>query len=156
MKDKLRKIACGRKLAQRLMSGVGVCPVVVLAQIAALDDEPRFRRVTDVGAFLGLTPQEYKSAHTDRSGHISKCRDRLSKHSSSASNSTMTALAVGPFSAPNDAGFYQLLTHSHALPAIDLAFVNSNPPQRLQPTACKSRAPQSFDYVRTFTHQPPQ
>lgn len=56
IEDELREIACGSELAQRLMTGVGVGPVVTLAYIATLDDEPGFRRVTDVGGFFGLTP----------------------------------------------------------------------------------------------------
>jgi len=41
-----------------------------------LDDQARFNRATDVGAFLGLTPRRYQSGDTDWSGRISKCGDR--------------------------------------------------------------------------------
>lgn len=74
--DELREIARGSDLAQRLMTVPGVGPVVALAYIATLDDEARFKRATDVGAFLGLTPRRYQSGDTDWSGRISKCGDR--------------------------------------------------------------------------------
>jgi transposase len=74
--DELREIARGSDLANRLMTVPGVGPVVALAYIATLDDEARFKRATDVGAFLGLTPRRYQSGDTDWSGRISKCGDR--------------------------------------------------------------------------------
>ena len=76
MEDELREIARGSDLAQRLMTVPGVGPVVALSYIATLDDETRFKRATDVGAFLGLTPKRYQSGDTDWSGRISKCGDR--------------------------------------------------------------------------------
>lgn len=76
MEDELREIARGRDLAQRLMTVPGVGPVVALSYIATLDNEARFKRATDVGAFLGLTPRRYQSGDTDWSGRISKCGDR--------------------------------------------------------------------------------
>lgn len=76
MDDELREIARGSDLARRLMTVPGVGPVVALAYIATLDDASRFRRATDVGAFLGLTPRRHQSGDTDWSGRISKCGDR--------------------------------------------------------------------------------
>ncbi len=76
IEEELREIARGSDLAGRLMTVPGVGPMVALAYIATLDDQSRFRRVTDVGAFLGLTPRRYQSGDTDRSGRISKCGDR--------------------------------------------------------------------------------
>jgi transposase len=40
-----------------------------------IDDPSRFRRATDVGAYLGLTPRRYQSGEVDRPGRISKRRD---------------------------------------------------------------------------------
>lgn len=76
MEDELREIARRSDLAQRLMTVPGVGPVVALSYIATLDDQARFKRATDVGAFLGLTPRRYQSGDTDWSGRISKCGDR--------------------------------------------------------------------------------
>ena len=76
MNDELQKIARGSELARRLMTVPGVGPVVALSYIATLDDASRFRRATDVGAFLGLTPRRHQSGDTDWSGRITKCGDR--------------------------------------------------------------------------------
>lgn len=76
VEDELREIAHGSDLAQRLMTVPGVGPVVALPYIATLDDQARFKRATDVGAFLSLTPRRYQSGDTDWSGRISKCGDR--------------------------------------------------------------------------------
>jgi transposase len=69
--------AIGRQipLARRLMTVPGVGTMVALSFIATIDDTGRFRRASDVGAFLGLTPRRYQSGETDYSGRISKCGD---------------------------------------------------------------------------------
>jgi transposase len=41
----------------------------------ALDDEKRFRRSVEFGAFLGLTPKRHQSGAVDWAGKISKCGD---------------------------------------------------------------------------------
>lgn len=73
--DDLRVIAKESKLARRLMTVPGVGPIVALNFIAVVDDASRFTKVSDVGAFLGLTPRRYQSGETDWSGRISKCGD---------------------------------------------------------------------------------
>jgi transposase len=62
-------------VARRLMTIPGIGPVTSLSFVALVDDAARFRRVGDVGAFLGLTPRRYQSGEMDRSGRISKCGD---------------------------------------------------------------------------------
>ena len=62
-------------VARRLMTIPGIGPVSSLNFVALVDDAARFRRVGDVGAFLGLTPRRYQSGEMDRSGRISKCGD---------------------------------------------------------------------------------
>ncbi|WCR03760.1 IS110 family transposase [Paracoccus saliphilus] len=73
--DELMHVAKQNTLARRLMTVPGVGPLVALNFIATLDDASRFRRSSDVGAFLGLTPRRYQSGEIDRSGRISKCGD---------------------------------------------------------------------------------
>lgn len=73
--DEVRIMARDSDLARRLMTVPGVGPIVALAYIATLDDEKRFRRSIDVGAFLGLTPKRHQSGEVDWSGKISKCGD---------------------------------------------------------------------------------
>ena len=73
--DEVRLMARESELAYRLMTVPGVGPIVALAYIATLDDEKRFRKSVDVGAFLGLTPKRHQSGEVDWSGKISKCGD---------------------------------------------------------------------------------
>ena len=73
--EEVRMMARESELARRLMTVPGVGPIVALAYIAKLDDEKRFRKSVDVGAFLGLTPKRHQSGAVDWSGKISKCAD---------------------------------------------------------------------------------
>jgi transposase len=73
--DDLKAIAKESTLAGRLMTVPGVGPIVALNFIALVDNPVRFRKVSDVGAFLGLTPRRYQSGEADWSGRISKCGD---------------------------------------------------------------------------------
>jgi hypothetical protein len=47
---------------------------------ATIDDPGRFKDSKAVAAHLGLTPRVYQSGEIDRSGHISKCGDKLMRH----------------------------------------------------------------------------
>ena len=73
IEDELHAIAKESALARRLMTVPGVGVLVALGFIATIDDASRFKKSSDVGAFLGLTPRRYQSGETDRSGRISKC-----------------------------------------------------------------------------------
>lgn len=53
----------------------GVGPIVALNFIALVDDAGRFRKVADVGTFLGLEPRRHQFGEVDYSGRISKCGD---------------------------------------------------------------------------------
>jgi len=75
LEDDLRAIAKESNLARRLMSIPGVGPLVSLNFIALVDDADRFRKASDVGAFLGLTPRRHQSGEVDYSGRVSKCGD---------------------------------------------------------------------------------
>jgi len=72
---KVQQLAKDAPLARRLTSIPGVGPIVSLSFIATIDDVARFRKATDVGAYLGLTPRRYQSGETDWSGRISKRGD---------------------------------------------------------------------------------
>ena len=71
----LKSIAKESELARRLMTIPGVGPIVSLNFITFVDDADRFHRVSDVGAFLGLTPRRHQSGEVDYSGRISKFGD---------------------------------------------------------------------------------
>ncbi len=75
LEDELVALAGKSHTARRLMTVPGVGAITALAFMATIDDPQRFRRSTDVGAFLGLTPRRYQSGEIDRSGRISKCGD---------------------------------------------------------------------------------
>jgi transposase len=72
----LKEKARDNEAARRLMTIPGVGTIVALNFVALVDDPTRFRRVADVGAFLGLTPKRHQSGEVDWSGRISKFGDR--------------------------------------------------------------------------------
>lgn len=71
----VKRKAKAHPVARRLMTIPGVGPVNALSFIALVDNPDRFGRVSDVGAFLGLTPKRYQSGEMDWSGRVSKCGD---------------------------------------------------------------------------------
>ncbi len=77
----LEKQARKDVVCKRLMTIPGVGPIISLAYKVTIDDPARFKVSKAVPAHLGLTPRIYQSGETDRSGHISKCGDRLLRHS---------------------------------------------------------------------------
>jgi transposase len=76
----LEKMAGSSEVTRRLMSVPGVGPTTAIAFVAAVDDPARFRRMADLGAYLGLTPRKYQSGEVDRNGAISKCGCRLTRY----------------------------------------------------------------------------
>ncbi len=71
----LKAMARANSTARRLMTIPGVGPIVSLSFMALVDDPTRFRKVSDVGAFLGLTPRRHQSGEMDWSGRVSRCGD---------------------------------------------------------------------------------
>lgn len=64
----------------RLETLPGVGPRVAEALVAILDRPERFRRGRQVGAYVGLTPRQYDSGQTQRSGRISKRGNATLRH----------------------------------------------------------------------------
>jgi transposase len=62
-----------------LMSVPGIGALSVLAYISTVEEPSRFSRSRSVGAHLGLTPRQYQSGESDRSGKISRCGDHLAR-----------------------------------------------------------------------------
>ena len=62
-----------------LMSVPGIGALSVLAYVSTVEDPMRFARSRSVGAHLGLTPRQYQSGESDRSGRISRCGDNLAR-----------------------------------------------------------------------------
>lgn len=62
-------------ICRRLMTMPGVGPVTALSFRAAVDVPSRFAKSRTVGAHFGLTPRQYQSGLTSRSGRISRSGD---------------------------------------------------------------------------------
>jgi len=76
----IKDLARADQTVRRLMTVPGVGPVTALAFASTVDDPQRFKRSSDVGAYLGLTPRRYQSGELDRTGRISKRGDRLTRY----------------------------------------------------------------------------
>jgi transposase len=72
----LVRLARGSDTCRRMVTVPGVGAITALTFLTAIDDPERFRRSSDVGAFLGLTPRRYQSGEVDLAGWISKAGDR--------------------------------------------------------------------------------
>jgi transposase len=77
---RLGQMARKDEVCKRLMTVSGVGPIVSLLFKATIDDPYRFADSKAVAAHLGLTPRVYQSGEVDRSGHVSKCGDKLMRH----------------------------------------------------------------------------
>lgn len=75
----LNQIARESRTCQILMTAPGVGALTAIAFASTIEDPSRFRRASDVGAYLGLTPMRYQSGEVDIGGRISKCGDRLTR-----------------------------------------------------------------------------
>jgi transposase len=80
MDKAVRRAAKANRVCTKLMSVPGVGPNTALAFYTCVDNPKRFIRVTDVGAYLGLTPKKYQSGEVDRNTSISKCGDRMTRY----------------------------------------------------------------------------
>jgi transposase len=72
----LVRLARGSDTCRRMATVPGVGAITALTFVTAIDGPGRFRRSSDVGAFLGLTPRRYQSGEVDLVGRISKAGDR--------------------------------------------------------------------------------
>ena len=64
-------------VCRRLMTIPGVGPVVALTYRVTIDVPARFRNSKAVGAAFGLTPSQYQSGESSRTGAISRCGDDM-------------------------------------------------------------------------------
>lgn len=70
--NEMRQLANTNDTCRRFMEIPGVGPICALSFYAAVGDPDRFRRCTDVGSYLGLTPKTHRSGLISRPGRISK------------------------------------------------------------------------------------
>lgn len=75
----LRAIARSDDTAIRLMTAPSIGHLTALAFISRIENPGRFRRSTDVGAYLGLVPKVHQSGEIDRTGRITKAGDNLTR-----------------------------------------------------------------------------
>ena len=68
----MSKLANENETCRRFMEIPGVGPICALTFYAAVGEPNRFRRCTDVGSYLGLTPKTHQSGLISRPGRISK------------------------------------------------------------------------------------
>lgn len=57
----------------------GVGPICAVSFYSAIEDPHRFRRASDVGAYLGLTPRRYQSGEVNRTLGITKNGNKLTR-----------------------------------------------------------------------------
>jgi transposase len=75
----LHAISRADEAAVRLMTVPGVGYLTALAFVSTIEKPERFRRSTDVGAYLGLTPRVHQSGQVERMGRISKTGDNMTR-----------------------------------------------------------------------------
>jgi transposase len=68
----LKQLASEMDVCRRFMEIPGVGPICALTFYASVGEPHRFRRSTDIGAYLGLTPKLHQSGLTRRVGRITK------------------------------------------------------------------------------------
>jgi transposase len=78
--QRLRELARRSPVCWRLMSVPGGRPIVALAFVATIEDVGRFRRMRDIGAYLGLTPKRYQSGETDVMLGIARQGNAMARH----------------------------------------------------------------------------
>jgi transposase len=72
-------LAKANPICKRMMTAPGVGPIVALSFVTAIDDPRRFKNASDVGAYFGLTPQQYQSGETDIMGAASRRGDVMTR-----------------------------------------------------------------------------
>lgn len=71
----IRVIVKNDDLCQRLMTIPGVGTLTALMFKCTIDNPHRFKKSSNVGVHLGLTPRKYASGEVDYNGRITKCGD---------------------------------------------------------------------------------
>jgi transposase len=76
---KVRATARANPICRRLMTVPGVGPIVSLSFVTAVDDPKRFKNVSNVGAYFGLTPRQEQSGESDIMGNTSRRGDVMTR-----------------------------------------------------------------------------
>jgi transposase len=73
LEEKLKNIAEKDKICRRFMTLDGVGPITALTYKSEIDDPTRFKKSRSVGAYIGMTSNQYSSGEKVLQGKISKC-----------------------------------------------------------------------------------
>lgn len=76
---RLASMAKSHPVCSRLLSVPGVGPLTALSFYSAIGNPDRFRRVRDVGPYLGLTPSLRQSGRFHQQGRISKMGNKMTR-----------------------------------------------------------------------------
>lgn len=88
----IERIADANDICRKFMAVPGVGPITAVSFYTAIENPLRFRRSSDVAAYLGLTPRIYQSGETTRSRRISRAGNVLTRtHLVSAATSMLRA-----------------------------------------------------------------
>lgn len=79
LEQEISDYAGSNDVCQRFTAIPGVSTITAVSFYSAIEDPTRFRRSTDVPAYLGLTPKIYRSGETNRSGGISKAGNVMTR-----------------------------------------------------------------------------
>ena len=79
LSKKVEATAKAHPVCKRLMTVPGVGPIVALSFVTAVDDPSRFKQISDVGAYFGLTPRQYQSGDIDIRGPASRRGDGMTR-----------------------------------------------------------------------------
>jgi transposase len=79
MTQKVTALAKANPICKRMMTAPGVGPIVALSFVTAVDNPRRFKVSSDVGAYFGLTPQQYQSGNTYIMGNTSRRGDIMTR-----------------------------------------------------------------------------
>jgi len=72
-------LAKANPICRRLMTVPGIGPIVSLSFVTAVDDPGRFKNISDVGAYFGLTPRQSQSGESDVMGPTSRRGDTMTR-----------------------------------------------------------------------------
>jgi transposase len=77
VEEKLNALGKADARVQLLRTTPGVGPRLAEAIVALLDDPARFRKASQVSAYIGMVPRAFDSGESERRGHITRAGNRL-------------------------------------------------------------------------------
>ena len=75
----LCRMAEEHPVCQNFLAITGVGPLCALSLYSTVEDPARFKRSSDIGAYLGMVPRVRQSGHACSTGRITKMGDRMTR-----------------------------------------------------------------------------